>query len=120
MPEIQRSNLGNATLLIICAQWRDTSCSCQYNFLQFRALNRASDIWDQLEQLCERVELDPALSDRRNRTGKRARAIGQTLCRPLQGLLPLVVPGQGRAAAQVGALPLDLKRSTAWRKRAAS
>lgn len=54
------------TLLNIYNQWRDdTNYSqnwCEQNFLQFRALNRARDIREQLESLCERVEIDPALS----------------------------------------------------------
>ena len=54
------------TLLNIYNQWRDdTNYSknwCEQNFLQFRALNRARDVREQLENLCERVEIDPKLS----------------------------------------------------------
>eukprot|EP01083_Nonionella_stella_P118096 352450_1 len=54
------------TLLNIYNQWRDdTNYSknwCEQNFLQFRALNRARDIREQLENLCERVEIDPNVS----------------------------------------------------------
>ena len=57
----------------------------------------------QLEQL---VDLDPALSVYDQSEVNVHAQIGQALYRPLQGLLPLVVPGQGRASAQVGALPL--------------
>eukprot|EP00485_Elphidium_margaritaceum_P008654 CAMPEP_0202706700 /NCGR_PEP_ID=MMETSP1385-20130828/19080_1 /ASSEMBLY_ACC=CAM_ASM_000861 /TAXON_ID=933848 /ORGANISM="Elphidium margaritaceum" /LENGTH=1102 /DNA_ID=CAMNT_0049365227 /DNA_START=89 /DNA_END=3394 /DNA_ORIENTATION=- len=54
------------TLLNIYEQWsEDTDFShnwCQQNFLQFRALNRARDVREQLENLCVRVELDPNVS----------------------------------------------------------
>ncbi len=45
----------------VYAQWEDTNYSTQWcyeNYVQVRSLMRARDIWEQLEALCERVELE--------------------------------------------------------------
>lgn len=49
------------TLLEIYNQWVDTDYSYQWaqeNFLQFKSLSRARDVRDQLERLCDRVEVE--------------------------------------------------------------
>lgn len=49
------------TLLEIWNQWLDTNYSYQWaqeNFLQFKSLTRARDVRDQLERLCDRVEIE--------------------------------------------------------------
>lgn len=49
------------TLLEIYNQWVETEYSQQWaqeHFLQFRALSRARDVRDQLERLCDRVEIE--------------------------------------------------------------
>lgn len=48
------------TLLNVWEQWADTNYSqqfCYEQFLQYKSLNRARDIRDQLAGLCERVEI---------------------------------------------------------------
>lgn len=48
------------TLLNVWEQWADTNYSqqfCYEQFLQYKSLNRARDIRDQLAGLCERVEV---------------------------------------------------------------
>ncbi|KAJ6244429.1 hypothetical protein M0813_02394 [Anaeramoeba flamelloides] len=48
------------TLLNVYSQWKDSNYSTQWcyeNFVQPRALNRAKDIMEQLQNLCERVEV---------------------------------------------------------------
>lgn len=49
------------TLLEIYNQWVDTDYSQQWaheHFLQYRSLSRARDVRDQLERLCDRVEIE--------------------------------------------------------------
>ena len=49
------------TLLNVYNQWADTSYSTQWcyeNFIQYRSMKRARDIREQLEGLCERVEIE--------------------------------------------------------------
>jgi pre-mRNA-splicing factor ATP-dependent RNA helicase DHX16 len=49
----------------VYAQWRESGYSkgwCRENFVQDRAMNRARDVRDQLEALCDRVELDKSSS----------------------------------------------------------
>eukprot|EP00299_Pterocystis_sp_00344_P002476 c12799_g1_i1.p1 GENE.c12799_g1_i1~~c12799_g1_i1.p1 ORF type:complete len:461 (-),score=117.84 c12799_g1_i1:61-1332(-) len=49
------------TLLNVYRQWADTGFSTQWcfeNFVQVRSLKRARDVREQLESLCERVEID--------------------------------------------------------------
>jgi pre-mRNA-splicing factor ATP-dependent RNA helicase DHX16 len=49
------------TLLNVYNQWKDTNYSTQWcfeNFIQFRSMNRARQVRDQLEVLMERVEID--------------------------------------------------------------
>lgn len=49
------------TLLEVWRQWVEADYSYQWaqdNFLQFRSLTRARDVRDQLERLCERVEVE--------------------------------------------------------------
>eukprot|EP00975_Prorocentrum_lima_P033271 6982323-Prorocentrum_lima.AAC.1 len=49
-------------LLLRCyAEWADTDFSTQWcyeNFVQYRSMNRARDVYEQLEGLCERVEIE--------------------------------------------------------------
>jgi hypothetical protein len=60
-----RQNFGRPggdhfTLLNIWEQWAESGFSqhfCYEQFLQFKSLNRARDIRDQLARLCERVEV---------------------------------------------------------------
>jgi pre-mRNA-splicing factor ATP-dependent RNA helicase DHX16 len=49
------------TLLNVYNQWKDTNYSTQWcfeNFIQFRSMNRARQVRDQLEVLMERVEIE--------------------------------------------------------------
>ncbi|CAF1244026.1 unnamed protein product [Adineta steineri] len=49
------------TLLNVYNQWKDTNYSTQWcfeNFIQFRSMNRARQVRDQLEALMERVEIE--------------------------------------------------------------
>ncbi|CAF0887126.1 unnamed protein product [Adineta ricciae] len=49
------------SLLNVYNQWKDTDYSTQWcfeNFIQFRSMNRARQVRDQLEALMERVEID--------------------------------------------------------------
>lgn len=55
-----RAGGDHFTLLNIWEQWADTNYSqqfCYEQFLQYKSLNRARDIRDQLAGLCERVEV---------------------------------------------------------------
>lgn len=54
------------TLLNVYDQWRDTNYAkdwCFENFVQFRSMNRARDVREQLEGLMERVEVQFTSSD---------------------------------------------------------
>ena len=58
-----RDGGDHLTLLNIFNQWVDSDYSyvwAKENFLQIRSLNRARDVRDQLERLCERVEVSPS------------------------------------------------------------
>ena len=49
------------SLSFLFAQWADTDYSTQWcyeNFIQHRSMKRARDVRDQLEGLCERVEIE--------------------------------------------------------------
>jgi pre-mRNA-splicing factor ATP-dependent RNA helicase DHX16 len=52
---------GDHLMLLACYNtWRDTGFNrqwCRENFIQDRAMNRARDVRDQLDSLCDRVEL---------------------------------------------------------------
>ena len=55
-----RAGGDHFTLLNVWEQWADTNYSQQFcfeQFLQYKSLNRARDIRDQLAGLCERVEV---------------------------------------------------------------
>jgi pre-mRNA-splicing factor ATP-dependent RNA helicase DHX16 len=55
-----RTGGDHFTLLNVWEQWADTNYSQQFcfeQFLQYKSLNRARDIRDQLAGLCERVEV---------------------------------------------------------------
>ncbi|KAG6332596.1 hypothetical protein ID866_6495 [Astraeus odoratus] len=55
-----RAGGDHFTLLNVWEQWADTNYSqqfCYEQFLQYKSLNRARDIRDQLAGLCERVEI---------------------------------------------------------------
>jgi pre-mRNA-splicing factor ATP-dependent RNA helicase DHX16 len=48
--------------VIDCFQWVETGFSTQWcfeNFIQHRSMKRARDVRDQLENLMERVEIEP-------------------------------------------------------------
>uniref|UniRef100_A0A6U0WST0 RNA helicase n=1 Tax=Pinguiococcus pyrenoidosus TaxID=172671 RepID=A0A6U0WST0_9STRA len=57
-----RGGGGDHMLLLRCyAEWADTDFSTQWcyeNFVQYRSMNRARDVYEQLEGLCERVEIE--------------------------------------------------------------
>lgn len=57
-----RGGIGDHTALLnVFNQWRDAGFSSQWcfeNFIQARSMRRARDVRDQLEGLCERVELE--------------------------------------------------------------
>ena len=57
-----RGGGGDHLLLLRCfRQWRDADYSAQWcfeNFVQHRSMNRARDVYEQLQGLCERVELE--------------------------------------------------------------
>ncbi|KAJ5074182.1 hypothetical protein M0811_00811 [Anaeramoeba ignava] len=60
-----RKNFFNETgdhlsLLNVYNQWRDSNYSIQWcyeNYIQYRSMKRAKDVRDQIENLCERVEI---------------------------------------------------------------
>lgn len=55
-----RAGGDHFTLLNVWEQWAETNYSqqfCYEQFLQYKSLNRARDIRDQLAGLCERVEI---------------------------------------------------------------
>ena len=55
-----RAGGDHFTLLNVWEQWAETNYSQQFcfeQFLQYKSLNRARDIRDQLAGLCERVEV---------------------------------------------------------------
>ena len=55
----------HATLLRCYTEWSSTEYNtgwCLENFVQVRSMRRARDIREQLESLCERVELDQSIS----------------------------------------------------------
>ena len=61
-----RPNGDHMTLLNVYSQWAESDFSTQWcfeNFIQHRSMTRARDIRDQLENLCERVEVELSSSD---------------------------------------------------------
>jgi len=60
------------TLLNVWSQWAETQFSTQWcfeNFIQIRSMRRARDIREQIEGLCERVEIDLEGSNGANTDG---------------------------------------------------
>lgn len=58
---VRRPGGDHPTLLNVYGTWRDTNYSTQWcyeNFIQVRSMRRARDVHEQLENLCERVEVD--------------------------------------------------------------
>ena len=60
-PESCTTRVNTYSLSFLFAQWADTDYSTQWcyeNFIQHRSMKRARDVRDQLERLCERVEIE--------------------------------------------------------------
>ncbi|KAK8809587.1 hypothetical protein WA158_000530 [Blastocystis sp. Blastoise] len=54
-------------LLVIYNEWKETNYSqawCQENFIQYKSMKRARDVREQLEGLCERVEVQLVSNER--------------------------------------------------------
>ena len=57
----QGSHGDHITLLNVYNQWKESGYEegwCYDNFVQYRSMVRARDVRDQLEGLCDRVEVD--------------------------------------------------------------
>lgn len=57
----QGSHGDHYALLVVYNQWKEANYDeswCYDNFVQYRSMVRARDVRDQLEGLCDRVEID--------------------------------------------------------------